>query len=631
MCGICGVFNFQSGRAVDPVLLRDMNKSIAHRGPDDEGIYLDQEVGLGLGHRRLSIIDLSGGAQPMSNTEANIWIVFNGEIYNFQELKRELQEQGYSFRTRSDTEVIIYMYEAYGTNAFARLNGIFAFCLYDKRYHTVFLVRDHFGVKPLYYTIQQGCLTFGSEIKAILQNPSIERVIDYESLSSFLTFRYNPSPQTMFRDIKKLEPGSYLMLKQNEIVKCQPFWQHTPTTNEAISEEEAIAEYQRLLDKAVERQMISDVPVGLLLSGGIDSAVIGYLMKQYAERIMTFTIGFEGAGDFNELADARDTASYIKSEHRDLVISEKDYMSFFFRSFHFTEEPIAEPTIPALYYVSRLAAEHVKVVLAGQGADEPLAGYPRYFGEQMINRYSTILKILPLATAARVLPRNERFKRALLALNAHSELDRFLAIYTIFTADQKARLLNEETRRRINDVDRQLIERVYCQTSNLRDSLARLLYMDARLSLADDLLLFGDKMSMANSLEMRVPFLDLDLMIFLESLPSTLKLNKGIHKYIHRKALNRWLPQEIINRRKRPFLTPMDQWLQKGLASTAKLILCDDDSACKAYFNTDFMLSMIRAHQEHREDFKRHIFALLSFELWHRTFFDETNEETILI
>ena len=292
MCGITGIFNYQNKQSIDPQVLQRMCDSVRHRGPDDEGIYIDPTARCGLGHRRLSIIDLTTGKQPMFNATKTIWIVFNGEIYNFVELKKELQEKGYRFCTTSDTEVIIYLYEEYGEKGFERLNGIFAFGIYDKRNRCLILARDHFGVKPLYYTCVNGSLIFGSEIKAILQYPDVKKELDYEAFNSFLTFRYNPSPQTLFKGVKKLFPGHYLKVSLEGAVELKSYWNYKPATNTGITEGEAIEEYQRLLEQAVRRQLVSDVPVGLLLSGGVDSAVIGYLMQKHTkDRIKTFTIG----------------------------------------------------------------------------------------------------------------------------------------------------------------------------------------------------------------------------------------------------------------------------------------------------------------------------------------------------
>ncbi len=623
MCGIAGVFNFQSQDTVSEELLKRMCDAIKHRGPDDEGFFIDPVSRVGFGHRRLSIIDLSGGKQPMPNDAEDVWIVFNGEIYNFPELKKELLDKGYVFRNRSDTEVIVNLYKEYGVEAFDRLNGIFAFAIYDKKDRSVILARDRFGVKPLYYWLNKGKVVFASEMKAIFQDESVPKELDTESLDSFLTFRYNPSPQTMFKGVKKLYPGHYLKIELDKGWELKSFTQDSPRIDVRISEQDAVAEYRRLLEAAVKRQMISDVPVGLFLSGGVDSAVLGVLMqKHYKEKINTFTIGFEGQGDYNELEDARVSAKLIGSDHHEMTLSQADYMKFFYESFTVTEEPIAETTIPALYYVSKLAAKHLKVVLAGQGADEPMAGYHRYLGAHFIGKYGNILKALPLGLASKFIPRNERFKRAVYVSRFSGELEKILAIYTIFDPEQKKLLYNGRAHTNGNNVNETITNRLYAEAKDLPDMLSKILYIDTRMSLPDDLLLFNDKITMANSLEMRVPFLDIELVKFLESLPSSMKLKGTQRKYIHKKAVEAWLPNEIIYRKKRGFMTPMDEWLQNDMALTVKKIVNDKASASRKFFDVGYIDRMIDLHRARKENYQRHIFALLSFELWYKTFFE---------
>jgi len=405
-------------------------------------------------------------------------------------------------------------------------------------------------------------------------------------------------------------------------IELKSYWDYLPKTNVLISEREAIEEYQRLLHSAVQRQMISDVPVGILLSGGVDSAAIGYLMqKESSEKIKAFTIGFPGKGDYNELDDANRTAKLIGLEHFGLTITQNEYLDFLYQSFYYTEEPIAEATIPALYYVSKLASQHLKVVLAGQGADEPLAGYHRYIGVYHIGKYSRILQMLPFKTIVALLPRNERLKRATYISQFSTELQRLLGTYTIFTPTQKKHLLKSDVKKHMDNADEALVERLYSQTDKLKDSLSKMLFIDTRMSLSDNLLLFNDKITMANSLEMRVPFLDVELVQFLESLPSSFKIKMAKRKYLHKKAVEKWLPKEIINRKKRGFATPMDEWLQTGFAKTTKKLLNAKRSACKEYFNIDYINSMIDQHQKRKNNYQRHIFALLSFELWYKTFF----------
>jgi asparagine synthase (glutamine-hydrolysing) len=444
-----------------------------------------------------------------------------------------------------------------------------------------------------------------------------------DAFDTFLTLRYSPSPMTLIDGVRKLHPGHCLLVERGREPELKAYWTPAPTTNHGIHIREAVEEYRRLLEQAVRRQMLSDVPVGLLLSGGIDSAVIGTLMRGGTRGpIQSFTIGFKGRGDYNELDDARASARFLGSEHYGLEIGAREYLEFFPRSFEFTEEPIAETTIPALYYVSRLAAEHVKVVLAGQGADEPLAGYHRYIGEKYLSSLAPLLRFLPLRVLASLLPRNERLKRASYASEFTDEVQRFVAIYTIFTPEQKHKLVLPELRERMRDRAREVVGRLHEPAKGMDETLSRLLYIDTRLSLPDNLLLFGDKMSMANSLEMRVPFLDLELVEFLESLPASFKLRGKKGKYIHKLALKGWLPDEIIGRPKRGFDTPMDEWLQGELAHTARRLILESDSACRRYFHVEYISEMISSHISRRENFQRHIFALLSFEIWHRVFLE---------
>lgn len=622
MCGIAGIYNLTRNEPLPEKLLEKMGEVIAHRGPDERGIYINEDKSLGFAHRRLSIIDLALGKQPMSNNDGTIWIVFNGEIYNFRELRKELTIAGYVFKTNSDTEVIINLYHRYGEKCFERLNGIFAFAIYDAINKCLVLARDHFGVKPLYYALVNGRLIFGSEIKVILQNPEYKKAMNLTALNSFLTFRYNPSPQTLFTEIKKLAPAHYLKVDGRGKMETESFWSYTPRENHAITEKEAIKEYQYLLEQAVKRQLVSDVPVGLLLSGGVDSAIIGYLMQNSSpEQIKTFSIGFNEKGDYNELFEARQTANYIKSKHYDLTISQKEYLEIFLKSFYYLEEPIASPTIPALYYVAQLASQHVKVVLSGQGADEPLAGYKRYFGEKYISKNIWILKLLSHHAIKNIIPRNEGIKRAIYAAQFKNELDRFLAIYTIFTPAQKEKLIRDEYKNEMKNDDLKIVENIYKNTGNLDDSLSKMLYIDTRSSLSDNLLLLGDKITMAHSLECRVPFLDIELVQFIESLPSNFKLRGWTHKYIHKMALKKWLPHYIISRKKRGFVAPLDVWFQTDLSDRFIDIIKERDSACNEYFNINYINDMFKLHKKRKEDYHRHIFALLSFEMWFRYFY----------
>lgn len=616
MCGIAGFVN-KSANAFDESLLHRMAAAITHRGPDGEGYFCDRENGVGLANRRLSIIDIAGGSQPMLNDDESLCITYNGEIYNFRELRTQLESKGRVFNTGSDTEVVLRAYETYGIEAFAKLNGIFGLAIYDKRRNVVVLARDPFGVKPVYYFEGPNKTLFGSEIKAIFTDHSLERAVDIDLLDEFITFRYNPSPNTLFRGVKKLAPGHCVEITANGCSGQSSYVPEALPAVQEISERDAIEQYRELLRSAVRRQMVSDVPIGLFLSGGVDSAAIGKLMSDESPMpIKTYTVGFPGKGDFNELDDARKTAEMLGSEHHEITIDAKRYLDFFARSFAVIEEPIAETSVSALYYLSQRASEDVKVVLAGQGADEPLGGYHRHLGVAFIEKYRPL--IAAASPLVKMLPRNDRAKQAAYVASQKDEIGRLMAVYSIFRPDQKEQLIRDASR---NGVPARLAG-LYHETRKLPDLLGKMMYVDARMSLADDLLLFNDKVTMATSLEMRVPFLDLELMRFVESLPSDLKVRGSVRKYIHKRAVEAWLPAEIVHRKKRGFQTPMDEWLQHDLAASAKRLFSEKDSACRRYFNLDFIDRLIGEHQRRRENHQRRIYALLCFELWHRQWID---------
>ena len=618
MCGIAG-FVSKKNAEFDDELLHRMAGVIAHRGPDDEGFFVNKERGIGLANRRLSIIDIEGGSQPMSNDGGSVWITYNGEIYNFPELRKELEAKGHRFKSRSDTEVIVRAYEEYGVHAFARLNGIFGLAIYDKNADKVFVARDAFGVKPVYFCETADKVLFGSEIRSILCDDAVERRLNVDALDEFLTFRYNPSPNTLFDGIKKLAPGHFIEITRGGCSQPRQFLPNERPAVANIDENQAVEEYRRLLRDAVRRQMISDVPIGLFLSGGVDSAAIGKLMAdESSSPIKTYTIGFPGKGDFNELNDARVTAKLIGSDHHETTIDAAEYLRFFARSFETIEEPIAETSVSSLYYLSRRAAKDVKVVLAGQGADEPMGGYHRYLGIAMIEKYGPLVRLA--SPVADLLPRAGRIKQASAVAKFSTDIDRLVAAYSIFTAEQRARLLPAYARNGRAKYDR--LKELLNQAEDLPDLLSKTMYVDTRMSLADDLLLFNDKVTMANSIEMRVPFLDLELVAFLETLPSNLKVRGTTRKYIHKRAVEAWMPREIVHRKKRGFQTPMDEWLQRDLATSALRLFQESDSACGRYFDLTYIKEMIQAHGRRRLDHQKRLYALLCFELWHRSWID---------
>jgi len=626
MCGICGIYNYGSGEPASEPTVRDMATALHHRGPDDEGFHFDGSLGLGM--RRLSIIDLEGGGQPIASESGRCVTVFNGEIYNFHELRRELEALGHVFRTRTDTETIVHAYEQWGFAALTRLNGMFGIALWDAEERTLVLARDPYGIKPLYYHDDGSRLRFGSEIKSILCDDAVPREVDRAALDAFLTLTYVPSPATAFVGIGKVPPGFGLVCDAGG---CRLRRFHfAPPDLLAVKrrdEPELVRRLQDLIEAAVGRQMVADVPVGALLSGGVDSTATATIMSGLSDRpIDTFTVGFGGDYTLNETHFARATAHRLGSRHHEIIVSAEEYAEFLPLSVWHLEDLISMDSTLAYYKVCALARESVKVVLTGQGADEPFAGYPRHMAE----RYGGIVRWLPgrlstglLAPLVERLPRTEQLKRAVRSLGISNIRQRRAAIWTILDADFRRRLyrdgwaLADDTR----------AGELWEQDVQGLDGLSQMLYLDARLSLADNLLMYGDKMAMAVSLEARVPFLDLELMRLVESIPPRLKIHGMTRKYVLKRALAKWVPAEVIQRKKIPFRPPIDQWLRTDLRSHVADLLLAQDSGCMKYFDKQTVRSMIEDHAGGRQDYKRALLSLLVFELWHGQFIGSSSSE----
>lgn len=629
MCGITGLFNYKNNYPADRNLSKDMVSTISHRGPDDEGFYHDDDSGVFLGHRRLSIIDLSTGNQPMTNEDKTIWIVYNGEIYNFPELKHELEAKGHIFRTHSDTEVIIHAYEEWGTESFKRLNGMYGFALWDKKQKKLILARDPFGIKPLYYFDDGLSVIFGSEIKPILINPEVRREINISSLYDFITYTYVPSPGTIFKNIFKIPPG-YCLITESGGSKLERFYRVIPEQLKYKNELEIVEDLQSKIFDAVKRQMISDVPIGAMLSGGVDSSTVCSIMSSITNNpVKTFTVGFTDNFKFNELKEARYTSELINSEHHELIVSSEDYINLLPFSVWHMEEPVSTGSILAYYLICKLAREHVKVVLTGQGADEPFAGYPRHFGEYYGKYYRNIPDFIRNKILSPILlniPRNERIKRAVNSLSIVNIPDRLKLVYETLDPNIRQELFSYSSANH-NDMSDAIM--LWQPDVKHLDGLNQMLYIDSRLSLPDNLLLYGDKMAMAVSLEARVPFLDLDLMKLVESIPSKYKINGTTQKYLLKKAVSEWIPKEIINRKKIGFTTPLDDWFQSNLRKDIEERLLSEGSACRKYFNINVIRKMLNAHFEKKEDYKRALFSFLTFEIWYEQFIKPSHSEFI--
>ncbi|GFE58384.1 asparagine synthase (glutamine-hydrolyzing) [Geobacter sp. AOG1] len=630
MCGIAGIINSVEG--IDPVKIKKMTDTIAARGPDAEGFLFagDSECKLfrvfehpgyhpqyALGHRRLSIIDLEGGIQPMCNEDGTIWLTYNGEIYNHQDIKNELKAFGHIFRSdHSDTEVIVHSYEQWGIEGFGRFNGIFAFGILDLRGKKLVLARDPFGVKPLYYYSKNGKLVFSSEIKAILACDEVERHFDYTALNNYLDFRYVPSPRTAFQDINKIAAGGYLEfdLETSSISRTGDYAYRQTTIDYSKSFSQWVDEYQEHFEQAVKKQLISDVEIGALLSGGVDSsAVCAIAVKELGHPIRTYTVGFKDFTEGNEFDEASEFAKFLGTIHKNVIIDDFDFIKVLDEVAWFMDEPTATSSSIPLYYLTKEIKKDVKVVLTGQGADEPLAGYQRYWGERL---YQSGFKYLGgMQPFIECLPRQEQLKRAFRSFGRHDTLDRFLNVYYLFNPEQKKSLLKKPLPQ---DSDL-FITKLFHQYS-ADDDLGRMLYIDTRSWLPDDLLIYGDKATMINSIEARVPFLDRDFVYFVESMPSKYKLSMNLKgKFVHKKACEKWLPPYVIKRPKKGFATPIDKWFRAELGGYVREQLLEG-SLCGSLFNISFVEEMIEKHQAGKENFQRHLFALLMLEKWAEKF-----------
>jgi asparagine synthase (glutamine-hydrolysing) len=621
MCGICGAFDF-SGAAVDRMLIGKMTNALTHRGPDGVGYYLSDCVGLG--HRRLSIIDLAGGSQPISNENKTVHVIFNGEIYNFIELRAELGKLGHTFNTQSDTEVIAHGYEEWGKDCVSRFNGIFAFALWDASERRLFLARDHLGVKPLYYTQLGNLFLFASEIKALLSAPDCPRQVDLKSLGKLFALRYVPSPDTLFRNIKKLTPAHHMVVDEFG-VKTERFWNWKPRTSTALKEGELVESYQELLEDAVRLQMRSDVPVGLFLSSGIDSGALLALMSEHnGLPVRTFTIGFESGEASNETADARCRAEQFGAEHTEMIVSCRDYQDYYQRYLWDVEEPVGNETAPAFYFVSKIASREVKVALSGQGADEPWAGYDRHIGVKLSQIYSQLPRVVTRGILGPMVKRfgsDQRFRRGAVALHETDVLTRLIKIYSFYSSEMKAKLFQPWLLNEISpDIDaRQALARLHADVEDL-DPVAQMLYIDTRANLPDDLLMVGDKTSMTNSLEMRVPYLDYRLVEFVEKLPANMKLRGLCGKYLHKKAVEKWLPRDVVTQKKKGFANPIYMWLRDSMNRYVNDCLLSKEAALSRYFDQSYIRKLVVDHEAGRQNYMRHLCLLISFELWHMMF-----------
>ena len=618
MCGIAGQFNFVRHERVDSQIIRRMAQSIAHRGPDDEGYLISGS--LGLGFRRLSIIDLAGGHQPMSDAEQTVWIVFNGEIYNYKELQAELEQRGHRFQTRSDTEVIIHGYKEWGTEVFSHLNGMFGLAIWDVVRQRLVVARDAMGIKLVYFRVQDGALTFGSEIRAVLAASDETPEVDPVAVSLFLKFRYTPSPLTALRGVRKLAPGSMLVVEQGNCREVR-WYDYTPVPFDKPKEDaEATQELLDLYKGAVRRHLLSDVPVGILLSGGLDSGLLLALMNEHGREWPAFTVGYGESFDDDELADAAETAKALGARFIPVRLDRREFERSLPKIVACLEEPIASSSIVPMYFVSQRAREDVKVALIGQGPDELFCGYKRHIG---VN-YGESWRSLPrgvrslIGGAVNRLPRNETLKRGVYSLGIDNRLERYQHVFALAPEPTISGLFRDGLLPAGSDQPVDYWLSLLPQMQHL-DDLAGFQLLEIRSSLPDELLMFGDKLSMAHGLEARVPYLDRTVVEFAQRLDATLKIRKGKGKWVHREVCRQYLPPAVLGRKKRGFaVNVVDDWFHSSLDGALPGLLLDSQSLIFTLLEPQAVRRLLEDHRTGRQDNHKLLFSLAMFEQWLR-------------
>jgi asparagine synthase (glutamine-hydrolysing) len=625
MCGICGFYEYRSRQHAPKAVLSDMLEVIRHRGPDDEGVYFDRPLAMGM--RRLSIMDLALGKQPMSNEDGTVVVVFNGEIYNYLEIRQRLLGRGHRLVTNSDTEVLVHLYEECGEDCVHSLRGMFAFAIWDAAKQRLFLARDRLGIKPLYYLEHRDALIFGSEVKSILLHPNAESRLNREALSHYLSLKYVPAPQTIFEGIRALPPAHTLTCDSNG-VRVRRYWRlsfhrngHDHTSEAAYAEQ-----LEALLRESVRMHLMSDVPFGAFLSGGLDSSTIVALMSQMLDMpVKTFSAGFAAEGEtFSELRYARLVAERFQTDHHEVLVGPRDLMNRAETIIWHLDQPIADNACLANYMVAEVAATQVKMVLTGEGGDELFAGYARYSGE----RLSSLFQLLPrpalklALNMAGQLPGLRRPKLALFALCQPAEAARLTSWFPLFNYEMKSSLLSDDYKLSLSDLRSDHIFAEHLAQTDAADPLSRMLSVDTELWLADDLLARGDKMSMAVSVEARVPLLDHKLVEFAAGLPPRLKLKRMVRKYLLKKVARNWLPKEIIYRKKEGFPMPFAVWFRKQARSFVRDLLSPATIRRRGLFNSDYVGRLLNEHESGSADYSALVWGLLSVELWHRAFLD---------
>jgi asparagine synthase (glutamine-hydrolysing) len=620
MCGIAGQLNLAADEPIDRDRLRRMTRSITHRGPDDEGYFISGPIGLGF--RRLSIIDLAGGHQPMSDGGETVWVVFNGEIYNFKELRLQLEARGHSFRTNSDTEVIIHGYKEWGADVFNHLNGMFGVAIWDASKKQLLVARDAMGIKPVYYALTNRTLYFGSEIRPVLAGLGGSSPVDPLAVNLFLRYRYIPAPFTLFGGVRKLAPGE-MLTASSDGVKVRRWYDFEPIPHDPMpSDEEATEQLLDLYKQAMKRHLISDVPLGLLLSGGVDSGLLLGLMNLSGQSWQTFTVGYGSAFKDDELTDAAATASIYSARHTEIRLSQADFEAALPRIVESLEEPVASSSIVPMYFVCQRARQDVKVALMGQGPDELFGGYTRHLGV----RYGGWWRNLPGPVRAvsssiiRRLPRQESLKRSIYSLGLKDRLRRYQNVFSLMPGERvdglfQDGLLPANPGDIVLDCWKELKPVVERQ-----DELNGFQLIELRSALPDELLMYADKLSMAHALEVRVPYLDRNIVEYVQRLPASFKVRNGERKWLHRRVCRQFLPDNILGRKKRGFaVNVVDEWFQKSVGGTLEAMFMDEDSHMFRFLKPAALRQLYSEHRTGRHDHHKMLFSLVMLEQLLRT------------
>jgi len=627
MCAICGII--RNGKGVDPELLRTMARTMAYRGPDEEGYYIKENIGLG--HRRLSIIDLNTGRQPLTNEDESLHLICNGEIYNFLQLRSHLEQKGHIFRTKSDNEVILHLYEDLGTKCLEKLRGMFAFALWNSREKSLFLARDRVGKKPLVYSIKDGEIFFASELKALLLVPEIKKEVDPESVDLFLAYQAIPSPRTIFREIKKLPPAHFLIWEQGR-ARLERYWDVDFSRKLRLKDKDEYAQaLWDVLTEATRLRLISDVPLGAFLSGGIDSSTIVGIMSACSSRpVETFSVGFDEK-DFSELSYAGLVARHFGTRHREFIVK-PDVISILPKLVYHYNEPFGDSSMIPTYYVARETKRYVTVALNGDGGDENLAGYTRYWQTKLLERIDRTFASLPgasrlLSMCARgyaKYPQNTFFRvwRWLDETRRHGYGYAYARRLVAFSNEHKNLVYSPEFTRTLSGTDSfRFFSDIWPKDGNL-NLLEKMLYSDFHLYLPEVLMVKMDIATMANSLEGRSPFLDHKFIELIASFPPDLKLRGGVTKYILKRKLKHFLPAEILKRRKMGFGVPVGIWFRNELKPMLVDTLLSQMALSRGYFNPAVVKRMVEEHISGVSDHSSRLWILLNLELWHRIFVD---------